>query len=54
MREEDAATRAAVTAAEARLQAISSGMYAAEGGGEDATLQDQLISKGDDTQHTWL
>ncbi|XP_018012651.2 structural maintenance of chromosomes protein 2, partial [Hyalella azteca] len=33
----------AVAAAEARLQAISTGMYASQAGGEDATLQDQII-----------
>uniref|UniRef100_A0A2P2I6M3 Structural maintenance of chromosomes protein n=2 Tax=Hirondellea gigas TaxID=1518452 RepID=A0A2P2I6M3_9CRUS len=38
----DAADREAVIAAEARLRAISSGMYAAEDG-ENATLQEQLI-----------
>lgn len=45
MRAAATADNEAVTAAEARLQAISTGMYAAEDGGEDATLQEQLISK---------
>ena len=44
MRAQDTADREALKAAEKRLQAISSGMYSA-GDGEDATLQEQLISK---------
>jgi len=43
MREKDTKAAEEVASCEARLQAISTGMYAAEGGGEDATLQDQLI-----------
>lgn len=44
MRAQDQADEDALAAAEKRLQAISSGMYSA-GDGEDATLQEQLISK---------
>lgn len=44
MRAKDKADQDALAAAEKRLQAISSGMYSA-GDGEDATLQEQLISK---------
>ena len=44
MRTQDTNDREALQAAEKRLQAISSGMYSA-GDGEDATLQEQLISK---------
>jgi len=43
MKEKDAKAAQEVEACEARLQAISTGMYVADGGGEDATLQDQLI-----------
>ena len=44
MRAQDQADGEALAAAERRLQAISSGMYSS-GDGEDATLQEQLISK---------
>lgn len=44
MRAQDQADNDALAAAEKRLQAISSGMYST-GDGEDATLQEQLISE---------
>lgn len=44
MREQDAADKLALTEAEKRLQAISSGMYTSDEG-ESGTLQEQLISK---------
>lgn len=43
MRAKDQADGEALAAAERRLQAISSGMYSA-GDGEDATLEEQLMS----------
>lgn len=44
MRDLESADKEALAQAENRLQAISSGMYSSEDG-EDATLQEQLISK---------
>ena len=43
MRAQDQADGEALAAAERRLQAISSGMYSS-GDGEDATLEEQLMS----------